>query len=378
MRRVLVLTALAASAHRVSDAAPWVVTGEAGAELDSNVQRVETGTDAEDEPVSAGVMRFGARVERKGKAVGGAFAFNLSDLTRIVADREVTVENVTVLAGNLRWLHPLPDRPIAAGFSLSAIDAIPLSDDVGNRTFRNLAADGVVAMQTEDDHELTLSLGVRDFTYMPDHDYDYRGPAANARLELMLWQPASQTKSLELVTTLAFENRTFDVKALANGCPPSGPPPGTTNCFADTQIDRRDRYQRLGVELTWIGHQVAAIGYQVTVIDSNDYGQSIVRHRATASGTAVLPHEIYGTLLAILQIDQYSDGRIVSRGPQMQEYTSIDDENRSSFQLRLAHALAGSWSVEARAAIWRNITAGDEMPVDFERELVYLGLVYGK
>jgi hypothetical protein len=382
MRRVLVLTAIAASAHGISDAAPWAVTGEAGAELDSNVQRVETGTDAQDEPVGAWVMRFGARVERKGKVVGGAFVFNLSDLTRIVADRAVAVENVAVLAGNLRWLHPVQDRPVAAGFALSAIDALPLSDPRGARTFRNLAADGVLAMRSEDEHELTISLGVRDFTYKadPDHDYDYQGAAANARLELMLWQPAAKTRSLELVTTFAFENRAFEVKALANACPPDGPPPGSDfrNCFASTQTERRDRYQRLGVELTWIGRQVAALGYQITVIDSNDYGQSLARHRVTASGTAVLPHEIYGTLLAILQIDQYLDGRIVSGGPQMQEYTSIDDENRSSLQLRLAHTLAGSWSIEGRAAIWRNVAAGDSMAVDFKRELIYLGLVYGK
>ena len=44
----------------------------------------------------------------------------------------------------------------------------------------------------------------------------------------------------------------------------------------------------------------------------------------------------------------------------MQEYTSIDDENRSSLQLRLAHTLAGSWSIEGRAAIWRNVSAGDD------------------
>jgi hypothetical protein len=386
MRRVLVLTAFVASAHGISEATPWTVTGEAGAELDSNVQRVETGTDAEDDPVSAWVMRFGARVERKGKAVGGAFAFNFSDLTRIVADRAISVENVTVLTGNLRWLHPLQDRPVAMGFALSGIDALPISDPVGARTFRNLGADGVVAIRSEDEHTLTLSLGVRDFTYKPviepglEHAYDYRGPAANARLELMLWQPAAKTKSLELVATAAFENRAFESTALANACPPGGPPPGSDyrSCFAPTDIQRRDRYQRLGVELTWVGHQVAAIGYQIAVIDSNYYGQSLARHRATLSGTTALPHDIYGTLLAILQIDQYLDGRIVAGGPQMQEYTSIDDENRSSLQLRLARTLVGDWAIEGRAAIWRNVATDSSMAVDFKRELVYLGLVYGR
>jgi hypothetical protein len=367
----------------VAAATPWVVTGEAGAERDSNVQRVETGSTTNNEPEPAWVMRFGARIERKGKAVGGNFAFNLSDLTRLVADGGLAVENVAVLASNLRWLDQIGERPVAAGFALSAIDAIPLSDDVGARTFRNLGADALLAMRSEDEHELTIAFGFRDFVYKPGHltvngvpnqNVDWRGPAASVRLQLMLWQPAEKTKSLELVTTLTFENRGFEATALANTCAPEDPP---GNCAAGTDIIRRDRYQRLGAELTWVGRQVAAVGYQITVIDSNDFGQSLARHRLTASGTAVLPRDIYGTLLAILQIDQYLDGRVVMGGPQMQEYTSIDDENRSSIQLRLARKLTGQWALEGRAAIWRNIS-GNSMELDFKRELVYLGLVYGK
>jgi hypothetical protein len=320
-------------------------------------------------------MRFGARVDRRGKVGGGQLQLNVSDLTRVVANRDVSVENVAVLAGNVRWLHRLGERPVFAGFAASAIDALPLSDDIGARTFRNLGADAVLAMRNDDEHELTLSFGVRDFTYKPDHDFDYVAAAANARLELMLWQPASKTKSLELVTTLGFEMRTFDAAALIDACPPDTP--ADPMCTASTDIERRDRYQRLGVEVTWVGRQVAALGYQITVIDSNSFGQSLARHRITASGTAQLPGEVYGTLLAILQIDQYVDGLLVRRDLQQQEFTNVEDENRSSVQLRLARKLGGNWAVEGRAAIWRNL-AGGAMELDFKRELLYLGLVYGK
>jgi len=383
MRRALGLAVVVGLVPGQAAGAPWVVTGEAGGELDSNVQRVESGTGAPDKPFSAGVMRFGARVDRRGKVAGGAFVFNLSDLTRIVADSKLSVENVAVLASNVRWLHQLGDRPVAAGFALTAIDALPLSDDVGARTFRNLGADAVLAMRTEDDHELTLSFGARDFVYKPGHvpdpdtgmaseNLDWRGPAANVRLQLMLWQPAAKTKSLELVTSLTFENRGFEKTSLTNACAP-----GMRPCPGATDILRRDRYQRIGAELTWVGSQVAALGYQITVIDSNDFGNSIARHRITASTTVVLPRDIYGTLLAILQIDQYLDGRFLKFGPQMQEYTSIDDENRSSLQVRVARKLVGQWALEGRAAIWRNISGNSEQ-LDFKRELVYLGLVYGR
>jgi len=122
---------------------------------------------------------------------------------------------------------------------------------------------------------------------------------------------------------------------------------------------------------------VAAVGYQLVVIDSNSFGQSLARHRINVSGTMALGGKFYGTLLAILQLDQYIDGLVVRRDLQSQEFTNVEDENRSSVQLRLARSISTDWSLEARAAIWRNVSS-NSMTLDFQRELVYLGLVYGK
>ena len=356
-------------------AEPWTVTAEGGAELDSNVQRVETGPGLPTSTVATGLVRFGARVEHKGSIAGGASALSLSDLTRVVSDGDVSVENVTVLAGNARWLRQIAERPVLLGVAATAVDALPLSDEVGARTFRNLGADALLVLRGSEERALLLGVGVRDFVYKPEHAFDWRGPVANARLELVLWQPASKTKSLELVTSLGFEARTFDDVALVNDCAPSAPT--DPRCTATTDLARRDRYQRLGVELTWVGRQVAAIGYQLVVIDSNSFGQSLARHRINVSGTVALGSKFYGTLLAILQLDQYLDGLVVRRDLQSQEFTNVEDENRSSVQLRLARSIATDWSIEARAAIWRNVSS-NSMTLDFQRELVYLGLVYGK
>lgn len=358
-----------------ADADRWLVNAEGGAELDSNVQRVETGPGLPTSTVSTGVLRFGARVEHRGKIGGGASALSLSDLTRVVSDAAVNVENVTVLTATARWLRPLPDRPVAIGASATAIDALGLSDPIGARTFRNLGADAVLVLRDTEERALTLGFGARDFIYKPDDEFDWRGPAANARLDLVLWQAPSKTKSLELVGTLGFEARTFDSVALANGCAPDAPT--DPKCTASTDLPRRDRYQRMGVELTWVGRQLAAIGYQLALIDSNSFGQSLARHRVNASATFALGGGVYATALAILQIDQYLDGLVVRRDLQSQEFTNIEDENRSSLQLRLARALSKDWSIEGRAAIWRNV-AGNAMELDFRRELVYAGLVYAK
>jgi hypothetical protein len=142
-------------------------------------------------------------------------------------------------------------------------------------------------------------------------------------------------------------------------------------CRMPTSLLRRDRFERAGVELTWVGRQVAAIGYQLTVVDSNSYGQSFVRHRVTASVTTTLPGDLYASVLGVLQIDRYLDVLIVDSNPLHAEYTSIDDENRSTLQVRLARKVSTSWSVEARAAAWRNIGSQDE----FRRALVYGGVI---
>jgi hypothetical protein len=371
MRRVaLGLCLLAAPAHAL--ASPWTVTGEGGAEVDTNVQRVETGPGLMTAPVEAPVLRFGAKLVHTGKLGGGGYALSMSDLTRLVGNNDVNVENVTMLAGDARWLHPIGDRPVSAGIGLTAIDALGVSDPVGARTFRVLGADALLALRGSDDHRLTLGVGGRAFHYKPDPQYDYTGPSVTARLDSTLWQSPDTSRSVELATTLGFEARTYNGTAFADGCPPGSRPDPA--CFVATELARRDRYARAGVELTYVGHQVAAIGYQLTVIDSNSFGQSLARHRVIASGTTSWG-DVYATLLAILQIDQYLDGLILERDLQHTEFTNIEDENRSSLQLRVARKLSPEWALEVRAAVWRNIGV-NTAELDFSREVLSLGFVY--
>jgi hypothetical protein len=375
MRRVAGLAiVIAARAH----ASPWTVTAEAGTEVDTNVQRVETGPGLDTSPVVSPVLRIGARADRKANALGGAYSLHLADLTRVAGDRSVSVEDVALLAGDARWLHPLGDRPVAAGIGVTAADAFALDDQYGARTFRNLGADLLVTAHSGDDHRLSLGFGARDFVYKPPtepaHLFDWSGPVASARLDLMLWQPAGGARSLELATTLGIEARTYGARAFVNACPPNSPP--DPQCSASTDLPRRDRASRAGVELTWVGRQVASIGYQLTVIDSNSFGQSFARHRVLASGTMSVG-KTYVSLLAILQIDQYLDGLLVQRDLQHAEFTNIEDENRSSAQLHVARKLTSEWTIEGRVAYWRNIL-GTTMDLAFQRAVFYGGIVYSR
>jgi hypothetical protein len=324
------------------------------------------------------VLRVGLRADHKDSAFGGVYSLALSDLTRVAGNRDVSSEDVALLTGDLRWLHPLGERPVSAGIGLSAADAFPLDDQYGARTFANLGADVLVQAHSGEDHRLTLGFGARKFVYkpptMPVHLFDWSGPAANARLDLILWQPAGHTRSLELATTFGFEARTYEATAFVNTCSPGSP--AAPQCTASTDLPRHDRAARAGVELTWVGSVVAALGYQLTVIDSNSFGNSFARHRITGSTTFSFG-KTYVSLLATLQIDQYLDGLLVLRDLQHADYTNIEDENRSSAQLHIARKVSTDWSIECRAAYWRNLT-GDSMDLAFSRLLVYGGVVYNR
>lgn len=364
----------------IAHAGPTTVTAEGGGEGDSNVQRVETGPALETDRRAAPVVRLGARVDHRGRLAGGGYAVAASALARVVAHRDTPAESVALFAADLRYLRPVGTRPVAVGLGVAAADALPVADDRGARTFRTLAADAMLVLRgsTADarTRALTLSFGPRAFTYKPNREFDWTGPAAAARLDLTLWQTDdADARSLELAVTAGFEARAYDGTALASACAPDAEP--SRDCFAPTTQPRRDRFQRAAVEVTYTGAVIAAAGYQLTVIDSNSFGQSIVRHRLSASATVELPGKLITTALATLQLDNYIDGLLQQKDLQFQEFTSLDDVNRSSLQLRISRKLSAAWSAEARAAVWRDL-GSDTMATSYRREVGYLGAVYSR
>ena len=372
MRRALLGAAVLAPLAARADT--WKVQGEAGAEVDTNVQRVETGPGVDATPVESGVFRLGARADGRGKLGGGTYVASVSDLTRVVTDGSVSVENVTLVSAELRWMHALGDRPVSLGAGAVGADALPISDPIGARTFSNVGGDLLLAAHDGDDKRLLLAIGGRSFEYKPDHNFDWTGPTASARLDYVPWQSSEGARSVELALTTGVEARAYDTAALIDACSPGSPPDPSCSSPAPSLL-RRDRFERVGVEATYVGKQIASVGYQLIVIDSNSYGQSLVRHRASASVTSALGGDTFGTVLAILQIDRYLDGIVVGDINQ-RDFTNLQDDNVSSLQVRIAKKLSAEWSLEARGAIWRNI--GSTGMSSYGRELASVGVVYLK
>lgn len=377
---VLVSTGIAAAEGTTT------VQAEGGAELDSNVQRVETGPGLETQQLSSPVARAGAKLDHRGRLAGGGYTLHATSFARLVGNVDAQSESVALLAGDLKWVHPIGKRPVSIGFSVSGADAIALDDSVDridpcdrrrlDRTFATFGADVLLIMRKDEDTALTLGVGGRRFLYKPCNRFDWYGPSANARLDLTLWQQSGGTRSLELSAFAGIEGRAYNDVAFANACADDEMPDNPADCSAPTSIDRYDRYHRLGAELTWVGGMVAAVGYQLAVTDTNSYGQSLVRHRVSLSATRELPGNLFGTALITLQYDQYLDGLIVQKDLQNQTFTTLDDENRSSFQLRVARPLTPTFSLESRLAYWRDLGGGDD--ASFRRTLVYVGGVYNR
>lgn len=351
---------------RIAAADPWAIRMESGAEADSNVARVE-----DEKRIAAGAGRLGARIDHTGHLLGGAYVVDASGLARLVTSSETRDENVMLYVGELRWLYPIGARSLAAGVHLTAADSFGALGGTGARTFRNLGGDALLVLGHGEEHHLTLGLGGRDFWYKPDRMFSWRGPVANARLDAMLWQTPDRTRSLELGATLGFEARSYMSTALA-GCSPD--PSIDPGCTIETPLRRRDRYQRAGLELTWTGGLVATGGYQLTVIDSNSYGQSLIRQRMVATVTMELFGGLFATTTATLQLDQFPDDILID-DLQHQELTSLEDENRSSLQILLTRKLSAAWSIEARGAVWRDLGRD---AASFRRELIYAGVFYSR
>ncbi|HWO19608.1 MAG TPA: hypothetical protein VNO30_12565 [Kofleriaceae bacterium] len=365
-----------------ADPAPKIaVTAEGGAELDSNVRRSETGPAQADAPIAAPVARLGAKLTHTGRLLRGAYAVaaGAQSQTVLSGKEALSPENMVLLSGDARWIRPVGQRDVSVGLGLTGIDAEPTTDGVGARTFRTLGGDAILALRGGDARSLTVAVGGRDFVYKPEHLYDWRGPTASVRLELTLWERDEGARSLELSALLELEARTFDRDSFANAskCADNVPPSMKESCYTPTSLRRRDRFQRGELELTWTGRFVAAAGYQLTVVDSNSYGQSLVRHRVSLSATRNLPWRLYGTALATLQLDSYPDGLPVGLVINTQTFTAtLEDENHSSLQARIARKIGAAWAIESRVAIYRNL--GSELDAEYRRFLLSVGAVYSR
>lgn len=369
-RRLIGLTVGAAAlAPGAARSERWTGQAEAGAEVDSNITRV-TG----DATRGAAALRLGARGSVGGEALHGSYAASASGTWRDVQDAALEAEDHAVASGDLSWRRRVADDAVTVGLRATGYDVIGLGSTAPARAFRTLSGAALVTLHGDRDRQVTVDAGVRDVRYKPDPDHDWRGPSLGLALTLPLWTSLDDTRALELEVSARADARAYAGLALISLCPPGEPL--ETACVAPSDQARQDLVQTASVEVTYTGGAVWSAGYTFTRDASTSLGQSLQRHRLNLAGTVLLPAEVYLTTTLTLQAEQYRDGLLIAEDVTGQSFTTLDDDNRSSLQLRAARGLGHGLAVELRLAGWRDL--GGDAGARFRRGLVGLGLTWSR
>jgi hypothetical protein len=378
VRGIVAIACVLVPASARADA--WEAGVEAGAELDSNVHRVEVDPSADMPAVAepAALGRAGGRIQGNGDADRwGRWALSGQGLVRAVASG-VRGEDVAVAAAQGGWDHAIGERSALIGARASLYDVFDLNQLDRARAFSLAGADLALTLAGERGARLVATAGGRDFRDKPDPDIDRHGVALGARFTTSIWAAAGPDEvddaaTLDLAVSYRLERRGYRGFAFTSGCAPGEP--AMPSCFVPTSLPRNDLHHIGEAELTYTGGVVAGAGYQAIVNDSSSYGQSLVRHRLTGSVTAELPLQVFATAIATLELDQHLDPLLVARDVLDQSFTTIDDENRSAVSVRLSRPLPGGWALEARGAFYADALSSSE-DLSFRRTVAYAGLTW--
>jgi hypothetical protein len=180
----------------------------------------------------------------------------------------------------------------------------------------------------------------------------------------------------------AFEHRTFGGRALTTDCPDEMQSGGSGNglpaVFACAGTDtRRDDFLMSHLDLLRVGRVLMGAGYAFHYNLSNSYGETVVRHIASARFAAPLPGGFTlaarGEVLLAFYSQPMIVGQQVAAGNTFSSVESIDDENRSSVRVDLSHDLGDSLRLLVRYTFYANEIA-NAAPISYQRQTVLLSV----
>lgn len=342
-------------------------SAEAGIEVDSNVRRVETS--GFEDPQSAPMLRLAGRADASGERLGGFFTLGGGLSVRRALSGEIRSEDFAQLGLDGQWTRAMREGEVRVGSRLSLRDAYPLASTAEDRTFRSLAVEGVVVLYGGA-ARFTASGGPRYFKFKPSEASTWRGLGASVRGDFPLWRGGEDAEqSVDLTVTAMMEQRAYRGIAYTNICTDEDFAIDASSCFPPTARKRGDRLHRVSATLAYVGDLVASLDAVLTVLDSNSAGRSWTGVRLRGATTFEMG-KLYCTLIGVLQLESYADHLLVARD---QEYFEVlDNDNRSSAELRLGVPLARSLVLEARLAGWTDVS-GD---LEYGRTLGSVGLVW--
>ena len=355
---------------------------DAGAEVDTNIHRVEVVPGDEASVVTAPVARVGGSGDLAWGRGKLAALIKAAGAAKLFLSESGQAENVAVLSVDARGSRAVGEDGARLGvrglyYNAAALSPLEMADEnLLGRNFVTAAGELTCAVPGPDRHRVLAAAGYRDFVYKPNDDFSWRGEHLRLSYANDFWlgdPDTEQASAIELSAGYALGRRQYRGPAFANGCM-SGAEIGP-DCFVPTENLRRDLHHAISAEASYIGARIYGARYELQVTDSNSFGHSLVRQRLDLSMTSEVPWtKVVATLKLTLLINHFLDPLLLARDIDAQTFVSIDDENRNSISLHASRGLGGAWAVEARYALFTNEFATQERR--FRRQTLYGGLVY--
>lgn len=341
---------------------------ELAAEGDSNLARVVPSDEIS--PDQAAVLRVGAALGWSLAWAGGDRLYLAGTAgARLAPWSEVILEDLAHANLDVQWTRPARQGALRAGLRLSGRDVLSLHGVDGDRTYR-LASGELVLVLFGERAQISVAVGPRGFQYKERGSLSWLGGGANLRLDLPL-RPATEEdeRSLELFAVTAAELRAYFGDASTNACVMGEAL--SEGCIGSTPRRRGDQVLRAVLGLRYTGEVVASVEAQLTALDSNSFSQSWQGARLRTTLTAPLAIG-YASLTATMSAERYPDGLLVRLDAST--YESLQADDRSSLELRLARRLDKYTELELRVATWLDLFRD----TSYRRTLVSVGLVWGR
>lgn len=354
----------------------------AGAEVDTNIHRVEVVPGDEGSVVTAPLARAGASGELGWRRGDVAALIKAAGVAKVFFSDSGQAENVAVLAVDARGSRAVGDQGARLGLRGVYYNAAALSpldsenENVLGRNFVTAAGEITCAVPGPARHRVLAAAGYRDFVYKPNDEFSWRGEHLRLTYANDFWlgdPDTEQASAIELSVGYAISRRRYRGPAFADGCMPGAEI--EPECFIATGNPRRDLHHAVSIEGSYTGTRIYSARYQLQITDSNSFGQSLVRQRVDLSVTSEIPRTgVFATLQLAVLFNHFLDPLLLARDVEAQTFVSIDEENRNAVIAHATRDLFGAWAVEARYAFFTNEFATDERR--FRRQTIYGGLVY--
>jgi hypothetical protein len=202
------------------------------------------------------------------------------------------------------------------------------------RDYTSLGGQGVVDFAPTPAVDVRLRVGATRFLFWPRFAYSFSGPTVDATARYRF----DRRHALSL--TSGFTARTYNATVNSR---PDEPEPSAAR--------RYDPVFVVGATYAYRGPFHLSVGYSYLDMTSNSFGETLRRHRLSATAGVRLPAKL--TLLATgaLQLSQFPDGIFLSPELQVVE----DDENSSTLTVKLVRPVHAHVDVDVRYALYVNV-----------------------